>query len=36
MTLSSVELSTLAKDNYRYRTQIIVQILLVVYVGLRC
>ena len=34
MTLSSVELSTLAKDNYRYRTQIIVQILLVVYVGL--
>lgn len=34
MTLSSVELSSLAKDNYRYRTQIIVQILLVVYVGL--
>lgn len=34
MTLSNVELSTLAKDNYRYRTQIIVQILLVVYVGL--
>lgn len=34
MLLSSVELSTLAKDNYRYRTQIIVQILLVVYVGL--
>jgi len=33
-TLSSVELSTLAKDNYRYRTQMIVQILLVVYVGL--
>lgn len=32
--LSNVELSTLAKDNYRYRTQIIVQILLVVYVGL--
>ncbi|MDE6828417.1 MAG: TrkH family potassium uptake protein [Alistipes sp.] len=34
MTLSNVELSTLAKDNYRYRTQIIVRILLVVYVGL--
>lgn len=34
MTLSNVELSTLAKDNYRYRTQIIVHILLVVYVGL--
>lgn len=34
MTLSNVELSTLAKDNYRYRTQIIVQVLLVVYVGL--
>lgn len=34
MTLSNVELSTLAKDNYRYRAQIIVQILLVVYVGL--
>ncbi len=34
MTLSNVELSALAKDNYRYRTQIIVQILLVVYVGL--
>lgn len=34
MLLSSVELSTLAKDNYRYRTQIIVQILMVVYVGL--
>lgn len=34
MALSSVELSTLAKDNYHYRTQIIVQILLVVYVGL--
>lgn len=34
MTLSNVELSSLAKDNYRYRTQIIVQILLVVYVGL--
>lgn len=34
MMLSNVELSTMAKDNYRYRTQIIVQILLVVYVGL--
>lgn len=34
LTLSSVELSALAKDNYRYRTQIIVRILLVVYVGL--
>ena len=34
MTLTNVELSTLAKDNYRYRTPIIVRILLVVYVGL--
>ena len=34
MTLSSVELSTLAKENYHYRTQMIVQILLVVYFGL--
>ena len=34
MALSSVELSSLAKDNYRYRTQVIVRILLVVYVGL--
>lgn len=34
MTLSNVELSALAKDNYRYRSQVIVQILLVVYVGL--
>ncbi|MBQ6862087.1 MAG: TrkH family potassium uptake protein [Alistipes sp.] len=34
MTLSSVELSTLAKENYHYRTQMIVQILLVVYLGL--
>ena len=34
MMLSNVELSTMAKDNYRYRAQIIVQILLVVYVGL--
>ena len=34
MTLSNVEMSSLAKENFRYRTQIIVQILLVVYVGL--
>ena len=34
MTLSSVELSALARDNYNYRTQIIVRILLVVYLGL--
>lgn len=34
MTLSSVELSQMAKDNYKYRTQIIVQIILVVYLGL--
>ena len=34
MSLSNVELSSLAKDNYRYRTQIIVRILLIVYVGL--
>lgn len=34
MTLSSVELSSLAKENYRYRTQKIVQILLFVYVGM--
>ncbi len=34
MTLSNVELSSLAKENFQYRTQIIVQILLVVYVGL--
>lgn len=33
-TLSSVELSSLAKDNYRYRAQKIIQVLLVVYVGL--
>ncbi len=32
--LSSVELSTIAKDNYRYRTQKILQVLLVVYLGL--
>lgn len=34
MMLSSAEMSTLAKDNYRYRAQMVVQILLVVYVGL--
>lgn len=34
MSLSNVELSSLARDNYRYRTQVIVRILLVVYVGL--
>lgn len=34
MRLSSVELSSMAKDNFRYRTQRILQILLVVYVGL--
>ena len=34
MMLSNVELSSMARDNYRYRSQIIVQILLVVYVGL--
>lgn len=34
LTLTNVELSTLAKDNFRYRTQVIVMILLVVYLGL--
>ena len=34
MRLSSVELSSMAKDNFCYRTQKILQILLVVYVGL--
>ncbi len=34
MALTNVELSSLAKDNYRYRTQFIVRILLFVYVGL--
>ncbi|MFI3293545.1 MAG: TrkH family potassium uptake protein [Rikenellaceae bacterium] len=34
MTLSNVELSQMAKDNYKYRTQMIVQIILVVYLGL--
>ncbi len=34
MMLSNVEMSSLAKENFHYRTQIIVQILLVVYLGL--
>ena len=34
MMLSSVEMSILARDNYRYRAQMVVQILLFVYVGL--
>ena len=34
MALSNVELSSLAKDNYRYRTQMVVRILLTLYVGL--
>ena len=34
MTLSSAELSPLARDNYRYRAQKIVQILLILYVGM--
>lgn len=34
MKLSNVELSSMAKDNFRYQTKKILQILLVVYVGL--
>ena len=34
MALSGIELSSLAKDNYRYRTQMVVKILLTIYVGL--
>ena len=34
MMLSNVEMSSLAKENFHYRSQIIVQILLVVYLGL--
>lgn len=34
MMLSNVEMSTLAKENFHYRTQMIVQILMVVYLGL--
>lgn len=34
MTLSSVEMSSMAKDNFRYNTQKILKIILVVYAGL--
>lgn len=34
MALSGIELSSLAKDNYRYRTQMVVRILLATYIGL--
>jgi trk system potassium uptake protein TrkH len=34
MTLSNAQISSLAKENFRYKTQKIVQILLVVYLGL--
>lgn len=34
MTLSNVQMSSLAKDNFNYKTQKIIQILLSVYVGL--
>ena len=34
MALSGIELSSLARDNYRYRTQKIVKILLFIYIGL--
>ena len=34
MALSGIELSSLAKDNYRYRTQMVVKILLTIYIGL--
>ena len=34
MALSGIELSSLAKDNYRYRSQMVVKILLVTYIGL--
>ena len=34
MALSGIELSSLARDNYRYRTQTIVKILLSIYIGL--
>lgn len=34
MTLSSVEISTMAKDNYKYRSQKIAQIVLSVYFGI--
>ena len=34
MALSGIELSSLAKDNYRFRTQMVAKILLVTYIGL--
>ena len=34
VALSGIELSSLARDNYRYRTQMIVRILLSIYIGL--
>jgi trk system potassium uptake protein TrkH len=34
MALSGIELSSLARDNYRYRTQMIVKIILSIYIGL--
>ena len=34
MALSGIELSSLAKDNYRYRSQMVVKILLTIYIGL--
>ncbi|MFI3280420.1 MAG: TrkH family potassium uptake protein [Rikenellaceae bacterium] len=34
MTLSNMEISSIAKESYHYRTQMIVQIILFVYVGL--
>ena len=34
MALSGIELSSLARDNYRYRTQMVVRILLCIYIGL--
>ncbi len=34
MALSGIEMSSLAKDNYRYRTQMVAKILLITYIGL--
>ena len=34
MALSGIEMSSLAKDNYRYRTQMVAKILLTIYIGL--
>ena len=34
MALSGIEMSSLAKDNYRYRTQKVAKILLTIYIGL--